>query len=78
MPNPGKPDAYEEVLALLAIHPIKTWGAPGAVFRKRLRVLMAASETPFPRGAEPRHTRGISAEKTTEGTRPRWPNPLCS
>ncbi len=30
MPNPGKPDAYEEVLALLAIHPIKTWACAKA------------------------------------------------
>ena len=30
MSNPGKPDAYEEVLALLAIHPIKTWACAKA------------------------------------------------
>ena len=30
MPNPGKPDAYEEVLALLTIHPIKTWACAKA------------------------------------------------
>ena len=30
MPNPGKPDAYEEVLTLLAVHPIKTWACAKA------------------------------------------------
>ena len=30
MPNPGKPDAYEEILALLAVHPIKTWACAKA------------------------------------------------
>jgi len=30
MPNPGKPDPYEEVLTLLAVHPIKTWACAKA------------------------------------------------
>ena len=30
MPNLGKPDAYEEVLALLKIHPIKIWACAKA------------------------------------------------
>ena len=30
MSNPGKPDAYEELLAFLAIHPIKTWACAKA------------------------------------------------
>ena len=28
--TPGKPDAYEELLALLAVHPIKTWACAKA------------------------------------------------
>jgi len=30
MSNPGKPDAYEEALTLLAVHPIKTWACAKA------------------------------------------------